>query len=110
LDILNRGAWCVIVDRTSRVLSWIEIGAMPDWRIRFAEMIQAAVAAGWALEQERPDYSNFYCQRSGTRISATLQPSPPGNPLDDWPLPAPAPSIQDCFKLPGVPTTRARKQ
>ena len=30
LDMLNRGAWCVVSDMTSRVLSWIEIGSMPE--------------------------------------------------------------------------------
>jgi hypothetical protein len=99
LDILNRGAWCVVSDRTSRVLSWVEIGTMPDWRIRFAEMVQAAAAAGWVLEQEHPSYSGFFCHRDGKRIFVHLQPSPPTNSLDEWPLPLPASSIQDCFRL-----------
>jgi len=103
LDILNRGAWCVVCDKTTRVLSWIEVGAMPDWRIRFAEMIQAAVAAGWTLEEEHPSYSHFYCRRSGKRVSVHLQPSPPKNPLQEWPLPSQSRSIQDCLQLPDPP-------
>jgi hypothetical protein len=101
LDILNRGAWCVISDKTSRVSSWIELGSMPDWRVRFAEVIQAAVAAGWSLEEEHPGYSQFYCRKSGKRICVHLQPSPPRNPLDEWALPRPATSIQDCFRALG---------
>jgi len=100
LDILNAGAWCVVSDMSTRVLSWIEVGRMPDWRIRFAEMIQAAVAAGWILEREHPSYSHFYCQRNGQRICVHLQPSPPKNPLLEWVLPPPSASIQDCLRLP----------
>src|ERR1700761_1076307 len=88
LDILNRGAWCVLSDRASRVLSWIEIGAMPQWRIRFAEMIQAAVAAGWVLEEEHPSYAHFYCNKNGRRVGVHLQPTPPRNPLEEWAMPA----------------------
>ena len=99
LDRLNLGAWCVVSDMTSRVLSWIEIGSMPDWRIRFAEMIQAAVVAGWTLEREHPDYSQFYCHRNGKRVCVQLQPSPPRNPLLEWELPAPSSSIQDCLSV-----------
>jgi hypothetical protein len=99
LDILNQGAWCVVSDMTGRVLSWIEIGTMPDWRIRFAEMVQAASAAEWVLEEEHPTYSYFYCHRDGKRILVHLQPTPPRNPLGEWLLPAPSASIQECLRL-----------
>lgn len=37
LDILNQGAWCVVSDMSGRVLSWIQVGRMADWRVRFME-------------------------------------------------------------------------
>ena len=99
LDILNRGAWCVVSDMTSRVLSWIELGAMPEWRVRFGQIIQAAIVADWILEEEHPLFSSFFCRRGGQRICVRLQPSPPRNPMSQA-LPAPSPSIQDCLELP----------
>jgi hypothetical protein len=60
LTILNRGSWCVVSDRTNSVLSWIEIGSTTDWRVHFAEVIQAARSAGWVLESEGPAFSSFF--------------------------------------------------
>jgi len=106
LDILNRGAWCVVSDMTGRVLSWIELGSMPDWRIRFAQIVQAAVAAGWNLDEEYMEYSSFFCRRGGQRISVRLLSKPPRSSSEEWPLPAPDVSIQECLQLPNSGTHR----
>lgn len=97
LDLLNQGAWCVVCDMSSRVLSWIEVGRMPDWRVRFMEMIEAARAAGWVLEEEHPVYASFFCRRADQRVFVSLQPTRPRNRLAEWELPVEASNIRACF-------------
>lgn len=99
LTVLNRGAWCVVTDMTSRVLSWIEIGSSADWRVRFAEVIQAARTAGWELEQETPTFSSFFCRRDGVRVHVLMQARPPQNPLSEWQVPQPAATILECLQV-----------
>jgi len=99
LAILNRGSWCVVTDQTRRVLSWIAIGACPDWTIQFNKIIDAAKVAGWVLEEEAPSYSDFFCRRGGKRVEVSLRPTAPSNPLSSWDLPAPSTTIAECLKV-----------
>jgi hypothetical protein len=89
----------VVTDQTRRVLSWIAVGACPDWTIQLYMIIDAAKAAGWVLEEESPSYNDFFCKRGGKRVEVSLQPTAPANPLPSWDLPAPSATIAECLQV-----------
>jgi hypothetical protein len=100
LQILNSGAWCVVSDPTNRVISWMRFEPGQDWRLIFADILKSADEAGWELEEHRLEMSTFFCRHQRLRVLVSLQPTPPRNPLPEWPLPPPAHSIRDCLKCP----------
>jgi hypothetical protein len=93
----QREMWLVTSDRTSRVLGHLHFPAGTDLEAVFREITQQFAAAGWNIEQHLPWTGSFYCSRADQRILVSLQPTPPHNPLTEWPLPPAADSVSECM-------------
>jgi hypothetical protein len=97
LQTVNYPFYCVVKNRTQHVLSWKSVSAGTDLNAIMQELIAAATASGWVVEDGRTDYGIFFCVRGTERILVTLQPSKPTPPLASWGIPPEAPSFRECF-------------
>lgn len=99
LRTLDEPAWCVVTDAIGRVLTWLRFDPGTDLRRQFALVTEQAMAAGWTVEDPDPKLGWFFCHRQGYRLYVSIRPTAPQNPLSDWPLPAPASCIEECFRI-----------
>jgi len=99
LQTLKVPAWCVVLDATGRVLKSLQFDAGADLRLQFVQLAEKAMAARWVVEEHDPAMGFFFCHREGQRIHVRIQPTAPRNPLSSWPLPAPASSVEECFRI-----------
>jgi hypothetical protein len=98
-------SWCVVSDRTTRVIGWTHYPAGTNLERLFAEITREVIEAGWMVEEHLSWMGSFYChQKVGTtRLLVHLQPTAPANPLSEWKLPTGSTCIADCLQL--GPTT-----
>jgi hypothetical protein len=89
--------WCVVKDRTSRVICAMHVKAGADLETLFAQITAEVAGAGWTIEDHIPWMGNFFCHRAGQRLCVGLQPAAPSNPFKGWPLPTPAASVKECL-------------
>ena len=93
-------SWCVVSDRTNRVMGWTHYPPGTDLERLFAQITREVVEAGWTVEEHVAWMGSFYChrQKSATRLQIQLQPTPPANPLLDWTLPTESTGIAECLR------------
>jgi hypothetical protein len=99
LRTLDEPAWCVVTDAIGRVLTWLRFDPGTNLRQQFALLTERAMVAGWTVEDADPRLGGFFCHREGDRLYVSIRPTAPQNPLSDWPLPAPAACIEECFNI-----------
>lgn len=103
VDIMNslshRNIWCALTAaRNARILRWTVLGPTSDWKNRFAEITENAIAAGWSVSRpHRLGYPNFYAERDRTKVFVRFTAAAPRTPVREWLLPLPSPTIRECF-------------
>ena len=92
-------SWCVVCDRTTRVVGWTHYPPGTDLEQLFAQITKLVTNAGWTVEDHISWMGSFFCHRIGTnaRLQVQVQPTPPSNPLAEWQLPPVSLSLEDCF-------------
>ena len=101
LKVYEGESWCVVSDRTNRVMGWTHYPRGTNLEGLFAQITREVVESGWTVEKHISWMGSFYCHRQGsaTRLHIQLRPTPPANPLSDWALPTESTGIADCLRL-----------